>query len=98
MLTETNISDINTLRGGGVLVGKWCCLFFNPLISLYIYYDQCENYGEKIKLIIFPVVRFHEIGGHLGFYGTHQGTYNFRTASPNGVKNCTHTHAHTYDI
>ena len=32
-------------------------LIFNQLISLYIYYDQCEKYGGKK----FPVVRLHEI-------------------------------------
>ena len=29
------------------LVEKLLCSFFNPAISLYIYYDQYEKYGEK---------------------------------------------------
>ena len=41
------------------------CSFFNPLISLYIYYDQYEKYGEKNKIIVFPVLRFHGNGSHL---------------------------------
>ena len=30
-----------------MLVEKLFCSIFNPLISLYIYYDQYEKYGEK---------------------------------------------------
>ena len=32
-----------------VLVEKLFCSFFNPLISLYIYYDQYEKIGRKKK-------------------------------------------------
>ena len=42
------------------------------------------------KQYFFLAVRFHGNGGHLGFYGTHQDTYNFRTAISNVVKGCTH--------
>ena len=45
---------------------------------------------EKNNNNFFPALRFHENGGHLWFYGTHQGTYNFKTASSNAVKSCTH--------
>ena len=31
----------------GVLVEKLFCSFFNPLISLYIYYDQYEKIWRK---------------------------------------------------
>ena len=46
-------------EGGGVLVGKLFCSFFNPIISLYIYYDQCEKFARqqlraKTKLLTFP--------------------------------------------
>ena len=37
------------LRGGGVLVEKLFCSFFNPVILLYIYYDQCEKIWKKKK-------------------------------------------------
>ena len=57
------------VTGGGVLgevpVEKLFCSFFNPLISLYIYYDQYEKYGEMNKIILFPALRFHGNGGHL---------------------------------
>ena len=33
---------------------KLFCSFFNPAISLYIYYDQYEKYGEKIPNFFFP--------------------------------------------
>ena len=32
---------------GGVLVEKLFCSFFNPVISLYIYYDQYEKILRK---------------------------------------------------
>ena len=46
--------------------------------------------GEKIQKN-FPAVGFHWNGGHIRFQGTHQGTYNFKTASPspNAVKSYT---------
>ena len=44
------------------------------------------NYGEN-KIYIFHAVRFHENGGHLGFYGIHKGIYN---PSSNPLKSCTH--------
>ena len=76
--------------GGGVLVKKLFCSFFNPVISLYIYYDQYEKiWGKKSKKKI-PEVGFHGNGSHIRFYGTHQGTYNFKTASSSSVKSCTH--------
>ena len=37
-----------------MLVEKLFCSFFNPAISLYIYYDQYEKYGEKIPNLFFP--------------------------------------------
>ena len=71
---------------GGVLVEKLFCSFFNPAISLYIYYDQYEKYGEK-KI---PAVGFQGNGGHIRFWGTHQGTPNFKTTASNAVNICTH--------
>ena len=50
--------------GRGVLVEKLFCSFFNPLISLYIYYDQYEKIRREKK---FPVVGFHGNGGHIRF-------------------------------
>ena len=35
---------LDLLRGGA---GRMFCSFFNPLISLYIYYDQYKKYGDK---------------------------------------------------
>ena len=32
-----------------MLVEKLFCSFFNPVISMYIYYDQYEKYGGKKK-------------------------------------------------
>ena len=37
-----------------VLVEKLFHSFSNPQISLYIYYDQYEKYGEKNEIIFFP--------------------------------------------
>ena len=34
-----------------MLVEKLFCSFVNPFISLYIYYDQYEKYGENTKKI-----------------------------------------------
>ena len=39
-----------------------------------------KNYGEK------KYVFFSRNGGHLGFSGNHQDTYNFKTAISNAVK------------
>ena len=74
-----------------MLVEKLFCSFFNPVISLYMYYDQYEKIWRK-KQNKFPAVGFHGNGGHIRFYGTQQGTYmyNFKTASSNAVKSCTH--------
>ena len=36
-------------KGGGVLVEKLFCSFFNPDISLYIYYDQYEKIWREKK-------------------------------------------------
>ena len=69
-----------------MLVEKLFSSFFNPVISLNIYYDQYEKCGH----IFFPALGFRENGGHIRFYGTHQGTYNFKTPSSNGVKSCIH--------
>ena len=49
---------------GGVLVEKLFCSFFNPAISLYIYYDQYEKIWRKKKI---PAVGFHGNGGHIRF-------------------------------
>ena len=43
--------QITSLKGGGVLVEKLFCSFFNPVISLYIFYDQYEKYGENTHTI-----------------------------------------------
>ena len=49
-----NSNTNNNLRGG-VLVEKLFCSFFNPAISLYIYYDQYEKiWRKKSKKIFFP--------------------------------------------
>ena len=54
--------------GGGVLVEKLFCSFFNPVISLYIYYDQYEKIWRKPpKKMFFPAVGFHGNGGHIRF-------------------------------
>ena len=45
---------------------------------------------EKTHTKCFPAVGFHGNGGHIRFYGTHHGTYNFKTASSHAVKSCTH--------
>ena len=39
---------------GEVLVEKLFSSFFNPLISLYIYYDQYEKILKKTKIIFSP--------------------------------------------
>ena len=39
------------LKGGGVLVEKQFCSFFNPLISLYIHYDQYEKIWRKNNIL-----------------------------------------------
>ena len=54
------------LRGGGVLVEKLFCSFFNPAISLYIYYDQYEKRLRKNNKFFFPAVGFQN-GGHFDF-------------------------------
>ena len=52
---------------GGVLVEKLFCSFFNPAISLYIYYDQYEKIWRKNQTFFFPAVGFHGNGGHIRF-------------------------------
>ena len=52
---------LDLLRGGAGQ--KLFCLFFNPLISFYIYYDQYKNMEKKKRF--FPALRFHGNGGHL---------------------------------
>ena len=52
---------------GGVLVEKLFCSFFNPAISLYIYYDQYEKIWRKNPKFFFPMVGFHGNGGHIRF-------------------------------
>ena len=47
-----------------------------------------KKYGQKTKNNS-PVFRFHGNAGHLGFHGTHQGTYNFKTITSNALKRCT---------
>ena len=42
-----------------MLVEKLFCSFFNPLISLYIYYDQYEKIWRKNENNFFPTVHFH---------------------------------------
>ena len=49
LLTSTSYK----IKGGGVLVEKLFCSFFNPVNSLYIYYDQYEKYGENTKKMFF---------------------------------------------
>ena len=48
-----------------------------------------KNYEEKSKTN-FPALHFRGNGGHLGCFGTRQGTYTFKTAGSNAVKSCTH--------
>ena len=42
-VVTTTHAAVATQLGEGVLVDKLFCSFFNPLISLYIYYDQYEK-------------------------------------------------------
>ena len=49
------------------LVEKLFCSFFNPVISLYIYYDQYEKIWRKNKKTCFPAVGFNGNGGHIRF-------------------------------
>ena len=64
------------------------CSFFKQQISLYIYHDLCEKLWRKKTF--FLAFRCQGNGGHLGVYGTQQGTYNFKTASSTTVESCTH--------
>ena len=64
---KRHILKFVAFKGGGVLVEKLFCSFFNPVISLYIYYDQYEKYGGKIEEFFFPAVGFHGNGGHIRF-------------------------------
>ncbi len=59
---ETQPLRLN-LRGGAGR--KLFCSFFNPLISLFIYYDQYEKIWREKKKICLPAFRFHGNGGHL---------------------------------
>ena len=69
-----------------MLVEKlFCSFFFNPLISLYIYYDQYEKYGEIVFFLIslgsFPWKwQPYSILGH-----SRRPTYNFKTAASTAV-------------
>ena len=45
---------------------------------------------DKNKIIFSPAVCFSGNGRHLGFYGTHQGANNFKTAGSYAVKNYSH--------
>ncbi len=58
-------------------------LIFQPthFIVHVIYYNQYEKIWRKKQNYLFPHASFHGNDGHLLFYGTHQGTYNFKTAS-----------------
>ena len=51
------------LRGGAGR--KTVLLIFNPLISLYIYYDQYEKIWRKKQKHFFPALRFHGNGSYL---------------------------------
>ena len=58
----------NFLRGGGVLVEKLFCSFFNTAISLYIYYDQYEqNMEKKSKKLFFPLLVYMEMAAIFDF-------------------------------
>ena len=46
---------------------KTILLIFNPLISLYIYYDQYEKKGEKCKIIVFPCLFSMEMAAIFDF-------------------------------
>ena len=68
-----------------MLVETLFCSFFNPIISLYIYYDQYEKIWRQNKNKN-PAARFHGNSGHIRF----GGTYNFKTAASTAVKSCIH--------
>ena len=55
------LPSASLLEGGGVLVEKLFCSFFNPVISLYIYYDQYNKIWIKKNKKI-PAVAFHGNG------------------------------------
>ena len=50
-------------KGGGVLVEKLFCSFFNPVISLYIFLMISMKNMEKKKKIPAVAVGFHGNGG-----------------------------------
>ena len=51
------------LRGGATR--DIVFLIFNPLISLYIYYDQCEKVLRKIRNNFFPHVTHLDEASHM---------------------------------
>ena len=74
-----------------MLVEKLFCSFFNPLISLYIFYDQYEKLWRKNKNNFFPAVRFHGNGAIFDFRALIKvHNYNSKTGTSNAVKSCTH--------
>ena len=76
-----------------MLVDKLFCSFSHPVISLYIYYDQYEKIWRKNKQqIFFPRLVSMEMAAIFDFRAlTKVHVYNFKTASSNAVKRCTHT-------
>ena len=93
---ETRILPlVGQQEAGGCLKGGGGCWSRNSFAHFSTHSFHCifimismKKYGEKI--IFFPAARFRGNGGHIRFKGTLQGTYNFKTATSNAVKSCTH--------
>ena len=79
-------TPLNSLFFVFMLVEKLFCSFFNPVISLYIYHDHYEKYGEKK----FPAVGSMEMAAILNFRALTKVHYNIKTTSSDAVKSCTH--------
>ena len=65
------------------------CSFFNPLVSLYIYYDQYEKIWRKNKIIFFPRFVSMEMAAIFDFRALAKVHITLKTASSNAVL---HTH------
>ena len=70
------------------LVEKLFCSFFNPVISLYIYYDQYEKIWRE-KILRLVSMEMAAIFDFRALTKVHK-KYNFKAASTNAVKSCTH--------
>ena len=73
-----------------MLVEKLFCSFFNPLVSLYIYYGQYEKIWRKNKIIFFPRFVSMEMVTIFHFRALTKVHMYLKTASSNAVKSCTH--------